>query len=267
MGKALGLRACVLVALGVFASQSFAQYLVMSEESGRVEILTDNSTGHAGRIDNWYMGETDHLYQEEYFFRRSSQGAMSTLGTMGLRDVVQNGNIATFKYGSLTDVSVDVTYFFTGGQNTSDIGEQVRVKNNSGQVQHFELIEYDDFDLNGTTGDDTGHRNNANSISQYDANVSLNAEVAVAPAANYTEVAGFPNLLNDITGAGFGNLNTANSDYTGDASFAFQWVFNLNPGQAFIMSKDKLLVVPEPGTLVAFGGLVALALRRRKASR
>jgi len=57
----------------------------------------------------------------------------------------------------------------------------------------------------------------------------------------------------------------------GDATWAFQWDFLLNPGQTFQVSKDKRIgAVPEPASLLLLGsgllgGLKAVR-RRRKAN-
>ena len=63
----------------------------------------------------------------------------------------------------------------------------------------------------------------------------------------------------------FTNLDpTAPSFGPGDATFAYQWVVNINPGDAFLMSKDKVLAVPEPVSGIAFAGLAAIAVFRRR---
>lgn len=262
MNGAFCLRVSAIALLGIVATSSFGQYITLTDGDAAVDILNDGSS-NVGRADNWLMGSTDHLFQEEYFYRFGTSGAMSTLGSIGAGVGVQLlSNAAKFSYAG-SGVTAEVLYLLSGASNVSDLAETVKIKNTGHETIHFELIEYDDFDLNNSAGDDFAIRNNANSISQYDADVTINSEVVTAPPATYTEVNGFPTLLNKITSATFTNLDPNQSSFQGDCTFAFQWVFDLAPGQSFIMSKDKLLVVPEPGTLAAFGGLLAIALRRR----
>lgn len=250
--------------LGALPACAFAQSITLVDDTASLNLINDGSV-NAGTADEWIVGGVDHLFQEEYFFRRTNSGEVTPLGGLGNISGTQlDANIAQFTYGAAGGVTVKIVYALVGATNTSDLLENVHVKNESSQTQYFELFEYDDFDLNGSSGDDTAFRNNENSISQFDGNVSVNAEVVTAPAADFTEVNGYSTLLDSMLSSGFGNLNTANSYFSGDATFAFQWVFQLNPGQSFIMSKDKLLVVPEPGTFLVLGGLAALVSRLRR---
>lgn len=251
------LKACVAAVLGALGATSFAG-ITLSDGGSSVD-LDDNGVAY-----NWFLFGTDHLYQEEYFFRRDPGGTFVSLTGLGAPVISQPlGRMGIYTYTG-GGVEVEVTYLLTGAGNTADLAESVRVRNLTGDNLYFELLEYDDFDLNDTIGDDNAFINNPNSIGQLDGGISLSAEVVTAPPATFQEVRDFNSLLLDITGTPGYNLNGANNNYTGDATFAFQWVFNLGPNQSFIMSKDKLLAVPEPGSLLAFGGLVALAIRRRK---
>lgn len=262
-----GIRALTIAAVafaGVLTASTQAQIITLTDNGSAVDLLNDGSID-AGTALNWYVDGVDHLFRESYFFRRTNSGAVTPIGGLGnIAGFLLLPNIAKFYYGDIQNgVSAEVTYLLTGDSGTADLAETVKIKNNSNTTIHFELFEYDDFDLGGTSGDDSAHKNNANSIGQQDANISLQAEVVTAPAAAFTEVNGFPTLLNKMLDPGFTNLDSSLTDYSGDATFAFQWVFDLAPGQSFIMSKDKLLAVPEPSTLVAFAGLAAVALRRR----
>jgi hypothetical protein len=263
MGKAISLRLCALAFVGVLASASFGDFISLNDGGSQVDIQS-TGTG-AGNAFNWFVGAVDHLYQEEYFFRTDDNSPFERLTALGSTFVVKPlANFAVFTYAG-GGFKVDVSYILSGVSNGADMAETVVVTNTGRQASHFELVEYDDFDLNGTNNGDTAKIMDAHAIMQWDANVAISAEVATAPAANFMEVDRFSQLRDKILFVG-GNLDPTNNGgiYSGDATFGFQWAVDIAPGHSFIMSKDKLLAVPEPGTLAAFAGLLAVALRRRK---
>jgi hypothetical protein len=81
----------------------------------------------------------------------------------------------------------------------------------------------------------------------------------------------FPTIRANITGTNGYYLDTSagngiGDSFTGDATYAYQWNQNLAPGGSFSMSTDRLVAVPEPGSMIAlgFGAAALLARRRRK---
>ncbi|MBI5706510.1 MAG: PEP-CTERM sorting domain-containing protein [Armatimonadetes bacterium] len=261
MKRALRLSFATMAAIGVLAAQSLS--VVTLATSGSTVELADNGAD-AGMAYTWLLGGKDHLYEERYFFRTSPNDVFHSLGDLGFTGYIHPlANLAVFYYDGF-GVHIEVSYYLTGGLLTADLAESVLVQNVSGQTAYFDLIEYDDFDLNQTIGPDTAQIMGDHAIKQWDGNIAINAEVVTAPPATFKEVRGFAGLRNDITGTPGYMLNPANNFHVGDATFGFQWVFELGPNEEFLMSKDKLLVVPEPTTLLAFAGLAALALRKRR---
>lgn len=261
MKRALRLSFATMAAIGVLAAQSFSAVTLTT--SGSTVELADNGAD-AGMAYTWLLGGKDHLYEERYFFRLSPNDVFHPLGDLGFTGFIKPlANLAVFLYDGF-GLHVEVSYWLTGGLLTADLAESVLVKNVSGQQSFFDLIEYDDFDLNQTVGPDTAMIMGTHAIKQWDGNVAINAEVVTAPPASFKEVRGYAGLRNDITGTPGYVLNPANNFWVGDATFGFQWIFELAPNEEFLMSKDKLLVVPEPASLLALAGLAALALRKRR---
>ncbi len=87
----------------------------------------------------------------------------------------------------------------------------------------------------------------------------------MAPSATHGEVGILPGLLtalNDGSPTTLGDIDGPLGP--GNLTFAFQWDFTIDPNGSALISKTKLITVPEPtaAALVSLG-LVALALRRR----
>lgn len=261
MNRALRLSLATLAATGVLAAPSLAT-VTLSYGGSTVE-LADNGLD-AGMAYTWLLGGRDHLYEERYFFRTSPNDIFQPLGALGFSGFFKPmANLAVFYYDGL-GLHIEVSYYLTGGLLSGDLAESVFVKNVGGQHAFFDLIEYDDFDLNQSIGDDTAKIMDPHSIRQWDGNIAINADVVTAPPASFQEVRRYADLRNDITGIPGYMLNPSNNFWVGDSTFGFQWVFELSPNEEFLMSKDKLLLVPEPGSLIAFAGLAALALRKRR---
>ncbi len=61
-------------------------------------------------------------------------------------------------------------------------------------------------------------------------------------------------------------LNDLDSEGPGDVTWAFQWDISLAGNQSFLISRDKLLTVPEPGQRVA-AGIARFGMQRIKSQR
>lgn len=240
-----------------------AQYVNLSDNGASVRIIAGGQL--AGLVDTWRMGGgPDNISEQSYWFRADGDNFERRLGDLGQSSFSQLlPNYAEFTYGSNV-FDVTVRYLLTGSANSSDLAEVITITNKSNTRRSFTLFEYDDFDLAGNPNGDVATKLNSSTIRQFKGLTSVT--VGATPIPNLMEVAGFPTILDELSDLNVDNLNpTLNSFGPGDATFAMQWNFGLEAGESVQMSKNKILVVPEPATMAALGiGVAALLRRRRK---
>ncbi|MBI5137399.1 MAG: PEP-CTERM sorting domain-containing protein [Nitrospirae bacterium] len=230
----------------------------------------------SGGMHNWVVDDVDHLFLQDFWVRVGDEyreQQVSSLHYVG--GLATNTNIGDDRLDTLNVVysglglEIDLTYVLRGGADGSqgsDLTEAILVRNTSDRARDVSFFQYSDFDLGGTAGNDTAQLVNANTVRQTDPTTVFN-ETVVTPAADLWEIAFYRDTFDRLTDGDADNLGNAESPLTGDVTWAFQWDFLLNPGQTFLISKDKNIgAVPEPSTVLLMGtGLIALALWRRRA--
>ncbi len=178
-------------------------------------------------------------------------------------------------HDALGRFDVEVTVTLDGGPDgseQSDLAEQVTVTNTGSEVLDFNFFQYADFNLGGTPDDDevlyigqaVDDVDEVMVAKQVDGDYALvAADVASVPLA-HTEANTDGALRLKLDDAAADDLDDS-TIAAGDVEWAGQWDVTLAPGEAFQLSKDKM-ITPEPATLALLGGgaAVALFLRRRR---
>jgi hypothetical protein len=217
-------------------------------------------------MNNWTVDGTNHLFQQ-WFWYRVGNTAEATIDTISAPVVQQPiANLAKITYQN-SIIKVETTYLLTGGSagsSRSDIAESIRITNvSTAGPQSFSFFQYTDFDLNNTFGNDALVRTNSNAFVVSEGNITA-AETISTPVAAHWQGSNTGGIYSSLINATATTLTDSGSPLSGDVSFAWQWDMTLNPGQTFLISKDKM-IVPEPGTFLALGiGLAGLLAARKR---
>jgi hypothetical protein len=275
IGRSAVKLGAILVSTAALSFAASAQQLLW--EISDMNSLAKINVGDASRplgMYNWLVNGQNQLRQQ-WFWYRTDPGVNAALNNLGPAVVTQPAANQLNSLFSNGQVSVGVNYTLSGG-TVPDIQESIQIKNLSTAPVSFHFFQFSNFDLGASSGADavglstsplTGRFSGAEQIkSTISLNESIISDTSVAPFANIGEAGDAGTLLNKISNGAY-NLDPNNVLYTGDAAWAFQWDFTLNPGAIINISKDKTIQgvpVPEPVTAALMGlGLAVLSLRRR----
>ena len=266
--NSLIVAAIILVALTAGVVQA---EVVLQDANSTVYITPDSQVG----MHSWIVDSTSYDAQQWFWYRIGTTGGESSIDTLGLASVSQTqSNYATFVYGNTNSpLIVTLVSNLLGdepGTGSSDINELIRLKNNTTSSMTLSFFEYNNYIL---SANDTVAFDNLNHVTQYghsdilQENYNSGTGEGVVTGAPSHEAALYPitlNELNDGSPTTFTNINAAGP---GNVTWAFEWDVTIAAGKTFTISKDKLLNVPEPSSIVllaVFGACLAIAGLRGK---
>ncbi len=207
---------------------------------------------------------TDHLFQNWWWYRVGNGTREHAFSNFVSQSGV--GNNHTLNYAEVDGVSASINYAIQDQGIGAIVTQRVVLTNTStAGPQTINLFNYADFDVGGTAGSDSAVFNGVNRMRITDAGGAF-AEFEGVGASAY-QVTTFATLRTLLSNGVVDNLNNTGMPFgPGDWTGAFQWSFNLNPGESVTVI-ERLSVntaVPTPGAaaLLALGG--AFGLRRRR---
>jgi hypothetical protein len=255
-----------VTALTLVSGLALGQTFTMTDGGASATITAANGT-----MTNFVVGGVDHAFQHTYFLRNGDGGAAVGLGSLTLNSATQPlANFVQLNFSNAT-FSVQIRYLLTGAGMQADMAESVVVTNVSNSSASLRLFQYSDWDIANTAANDTVTRLNSSTMQQTDGVFSGHTAVhGGTPIPEFSGMSAFATIRTNILGTNGYFLDTAagagiGQSFTGDATYAFQWNRDLAAGASFTLSTDKVMAVPEPGSMIALGlGAAALLARRRR---
>lgn len=263
-------------ALVIGAGAAQAQVFTIDDLNSSAQFNITPGSGRPG-MDRWLINGTNHMYSQWFWFRvdgmqreeRINDLPLIAAATSNTSILDPRDDTFTALFGSTNNFVIETRFSLQGslpGDLRSDIAEQIRITNFSGEARTFSFFQYCDFDLNGDIDDDIVQVINPNAVIQQDFFSGIIAtETIITPSPTFSEVGIFASTLNKLDNTSVDNLDGSVGPLLGrrDYTWAFQWDFTLLPGQSFLISKDKS-ITPAPGAiaLLGLGGL--LVSRRRR---
>jgi large repetitive protein len=267
------------LSLGFFLV-AFSAVAPQKSVAALLSLIDDNSsadfdTATQGNNYNWFVGGTDILAQQAFWYRIGNAVPEQSVHTLPI--LVQGTTDANFNGAPDTlfvrynggNFQIDTKYSLDGGlpgSGTSDMGEQISISNLTASPLDFHFFQYADFDLSAA---DTIIFANTNTVDQTGAGLRL-SETVVTPVPSHHEAAFFPVTLNKLNDGLPTTLIDNGGAGPGDVTWAFQWDFLLPGNSTFLISKDKHINnIPEPAAAsllsVAAGLLLAGCRKHRRA--
>ncbi|MCC6123781.1 MAG: PEP-CTERM sorting domain-containing protein [Pirellulales bacterium] len=252
------------VLLGFGPAFVHAGIVNLASNNSTVQIDTSTQVG----VHQWTVDGIDYLAKQWFWYRIGDTGpeySFDSLAPVGSGVQIIDPTEAVLYYTNGSGMNVDVDIRLTGmapGSGQADLTEQLKFTNTSASAMNLRFFQYCDFDL--SNGLDTVQFLTPNYVIQQSGGGVNVVESLVNNHPQYHQAALVPVLLNNLNDGGTTTLNNANGPFIGDASWAFQWNFTVQPnGGTFTITKIKVLtVVPEPASiaLLCLGGIAGCGL-------
>ncbi len=251
MIRILGIAAMVAVVAAIPAT---AGVYTLADGNSVVKLNTETSDG----VFSWKVDQTEHMFQQWFWYRIGSTGAEQSIDTMAISSQDGSGNSHTTTYMG-DGFTIEPTFVLTGGaadSGQSSLGERIMFANTGDASLDFHFYQYVDFNLNGTAGGDTVKFMSNSMVQQYEGDTIVGEEVLTPEPVGH-EAAYWQSTLIDLADGDPTTLNNQDTAGPGDVTWAFQWDFTLAPGETYMIIKEKT-VVPVPSAVVL--GIIGLSL-------
>jgi hypothetical protein len=279
--------AVAAAAMSWSAVPASAGLITLENYNAVAQFATESTDSPATKgLYSWQVDGVDHLNQQWFWFRVGAAGAERPIDTLTQVQAITlnvdgtpGDDALLVRYRDTNQrFEVSVRYTLTGGEagsGVSSLEEVIRVVNLTNAPLDFHLFQYVDFDLNGTDDDDSVVLSGTpvNTALQTDGALEISETVVTPPpsryeVSQYNSAGGLEERLNDGLPSTLNNTLGPLSNL--DATWAFEWGFQVGPGGSYLISKNKSLrgvAVPEPSSLVLLGafGAAAFVFRRRAA--
>jgi len=238
--------------------------------------------GSQAGMNSWTINGQNQLNQQWFWYRvDGDQTGQHSIDTIGTPSVIANSSSLDATY-TAANFSLEIIYTLSGGATggndwTSDITENISIKNTTGSPLSFHFYQYSDFALAGSSGNEiasifqNGGFYSKATVTKAGSQLS---ETIDQPLANEAEAdTGTATLGRLNQGSPYTLNNNLNSgpDNSLDSTWALEWDFTIAPNSSMDVIKDKKLsvapIIPEPTTFsLALLGAAAFVLRRKRLS-
>lgn len=226
-----------------------------------------NRTGTGGGTTAFFRVDgsaTDHLFQNWWWYRAGTASGRE-FGFSNFVSQSGGGNNQTLNYAEVDGVSASINYVIQDMGVGAIVTQRLVLTNTStAGPQRIDLFNYADFDVGGTAGTDSATLTGPNLMRITD---GANFAEFEGVGAGAWQVTSFATLRGLLTNAVVDNLNNTGLPFApGDWTGAFQWTFDLNPGESVTVI-ERLAVntaVPTPGAAALLGVAGLAGLRRRR---